>query len=294
MKFSILSLVVVSLISLPAFAQQVQIQTPFTTLQDSFFERVGVNFGFALPGTANFRGGQPRGVVGLLPNGQVNPTGQLVFSQNSAASAVPQFGGYDPGADAQFGFRKYKDGGYIDLNLFGGKGNSRTLVNQTPSVIVPNGFSGSISDTVSQPFVTSIIPVVGMGTGTPVRYVSPLDIALQRLAEQGRTLESLKLEIAEEERLEAQQRPKPVRTFTSEPSSATQGALSVAEIKRQRAEQKQEQSREVQALLQKVDYYESEGRFGTARVYLNQAIRKSSGNARQQLEARYQELKTKR
>ena len=65
--------------------QQVRQELRFTTLNDSFFERQGVNFGF------NLRGADPAGgsgVIGLDPTGQPTPNGDLQFRQGGAFSAI--------------------------------------------------------------------------------------------------------------------------------------------------------------------------------------------------------------
>ena len=194
-------------------AQQVQIGTPFNTVTDEYYERIGVGFGFTLPASPNFRRNGGRGIVGLLPNGQIDPRG-ITFSQGSVNSAVPPFGGFDPGAQGQFGFAVRKGGGGFNLNLFGGKGSSRTLTSQTPSIVVPNGVPGTIADQTLRPFVTGITPVVGSFSlgGEPSVPISPVDLALQRLAERGQSLESLRDQIIDEQRqtrVAARQDPAP-------------------------------------------------------------------------------------
>jgi len=279
-------------------AQQVRIDTPFNTVTDDYYERVGVGFGFTLPASPNFRRNGGRGIVGLLPNGQINPNG-INFTQGSVNSALPPFGGFDPAAQGQFGFAvRNGSGGGFNLNLFGGKGNSRTLTSQTPSIVVPNGVPGVFADQTLRPFVTGITPVVGSfslgdDSGPPI---SPVDLALQRLAERGQSLESLRDQIIDEQRQarSSSQRQESAPPPAATESTAAQGALSVAEIKRQRAAELENERQELQAILDKVDRAEQEGHYSTARSFLNQAIRKTSGSERRDLERRYAQLKGQR
>ena len=277
-------------------AQQVKIDTPFNTVTDDYYERVGVGFGFTLPASPNFRRNGGRGIVGLLPNGQIDPNG-INFRQGSVNSAIPPFGGFDPAAQGQLGFAVRKGGGGFTLNLFGGKGSSRTLTNQTPSIVVPNGVPGVFADQTLRPFVTGITPVVGTMSfaGGPTEPISPVDLALQRLAERGQNLESLRDQIIDEQRqARANQRQESAPPPAAAESTAAQGALSVAEIKRQRAAELEKEGQELQALLNKVDQAEQEGHYSTARSFLNQAIRKTSGSQRRELERRYAQLKSLR
>jgi hypothetical protein len=62
-------------------AQNINTQTPFTSVNDSYYENFGVNFGFSIPGG---RGNGSR-VVGYGPQGQLLPN--LVF-QNGSGGAI--------------------------------------------------------------------------------------------------------------------------------------------------------------------------------------------------------------
>ncbi len=138
--------------------QQVKIGTRFTTLNDSFYERIGVGFGF------NIRGADPaggRGVIGLDPLGQPTPNGDIQFRQGGVGSATPPFGGHDPASDGTVGFATSGSEGGLLFNFFGGQGSTRSLVTQEPVIVIPNGGNGTFSDTSQTPFVTGVIPVVG-------------------------------------------------------------------------------------------------------------------------------------
>jgi general secretion pathway protein D len=152
---------------------QVTIEVRFITLQDDFFERIGVDFDFSiddnltgLPGDDN-----GSGIVGLNPTNTgftppltpagVTPDQDLIFSQNSFASTVPPFAPADAlGSAANFGFAIISDI-EVFLLLQAAQGDTRSNVLQAPKVTLFNGQLATVSDQTQTPFVTSIIPVVG-------------------------------------------------------------------------------------------------------------------------------------
>jgi general secretion pathway protein D len=172
---------------------QVTIEVRFITLNDNFFERMGVDFDFNIkgnstsdPAAAGFTDVQPvtisgntigtrtRGtgsngtaVVGLQNIGN-NPaqTGvftqdlSIPFQQGSYALAVPQFGGFDAAAGASLGFAILSD---IEAFFFvnAAQGDKRSNVLQAPKVTLFNGQQAFVSDTSQTPFVISVVPVVG-------------------------------------------------------------------------------------------------------------------------------------
>lgn len=145
---------------------QVTIEVRFITLNDDFFERIGVDFDFQIQDRSGrdpdnpFKENAPSAVVGLGPDG--NPTADLdvQFTQGSFQSAIPQFGGFDANTAANFGFAILSDIEVFFL-LQAAQGDNRTNVLQAPKVTLFNGQIATITDTVQRPFVTSIIPVVG-------------------------------------------------------------------------------------------------------------------------------------
>jgi len=148
---------------------QITIEVRFITLQDDFFERIGVDFDFQVkdknPLGANGQQVLPEnGTFGLTaPTGrQFLPTNDLDFSfdQNSFGSAVPQFGGFDANTAANFGFAILSDIEVFML-LQAAKGDTRTNILQAPKVTLFNGQTALVNDTSQRPFVTGIIPVVG-------------------------------------------------------------------------------------------------------------------------------------
>lgn len=146
---------------------QVTIEVRFITINDNFFERIGIDFDFDIDDNSNSArtgnipdDGSPSVVVGLDPTGQITTDGDLSFTQGSFASTVPQFGGFDPATAANFGFAILSDIEVFFL-LQAAQGDSRTNVLQAPKVTLFNGQQAFVSDTTQRPFVTSIIPVVG-------------------------------------------------------------------------------------------------------------------------------------
>jgi general secretion pathway protein D len=170
---------------------QVTIEVRFITLNDNFFERIGVDFDFTLaknianPTNAGFTApvtnaatgvtsplftGNQNGTVvsGLQQGTATNPASagifttdnSIQFTQGTYALAVPQFGGFDAGAGASLGFAILSDiEAYFFINA--ASGDVRTNVLQAPKVTLFNGQQAFVSDTSQTPFVISVIPVVG-------------------------------------------------------------------------------------------------------------------------------------
>jgi general secretion pathway protein D len=154
---------------------QVTIEVRFITLQDDFFERIGVDFDFSIDDNLTQLPGDDdgSGIVGLAANNNgftppltntsppLTADRDLIFSQNSFATAVPQFGGSDVASSAaNFGFAIISDI-EVFLLLQAAQGDTRSNVLQAPKVTLFNGQNAVVSDTTQRPFVTSIIPVVG-------------------------------------------------------------------------------------------------------------------------------------
>ncbi len=175
---------------------QVTIEVRFITLNDNFFERIGVDFDFNIndktdrpfqvfgrpapqtpttytsPPPAGFFNNVPRDfqerdfnkqnttVVGLQAPDVFSADLDVPFRQNSFGLAVPQFGGFDPAAGASLGFAILSD---IEAFFFinAATGDRRTNVLQAPKVTLFNGQQATVSDTSQSPFVISVIPVVG-------------------------------------------------------------------------------------------------------------------------------------
>jgi general secretion pathway protein D len=160
---------------------QVTIEVRFIRLNDSFFERIGVDFDaninsrttnlqdLTTPGSFFLNGpnGQKRqtSVVGAQPN-VINPntfpnfTSDLAvpFTQQSFDLAQPAFG--NPVKVSQFGFAILSDIEAYFL-IEASQGDNRTNVLNAPKVTLYNGQQAFVADATSEPFVIGVIPVVG-------------------------------------------------------------------------------------------------------------------------------------
>ena len=139
------------------------IEVRFITLNDNFFERIGVDFDFDIDdGVQQLPpdDGGPSVTIGLDPTGQPTADFDLSFNQDTFTAAVPQFGGFDPATAANFGFAIL---GEIEafFVIQAAQGDTRTNVMQAPKVTLFNGQQAFVSDTSQTPFVTSVVPVVG-------------------------------------------------------------------------------------------------------------------------------------
>jgi len=185
---------------------QVAIEVRFIRLNDTFFERIGVDFDFNIqsnvrdplnmtavptagggstsPYTLGIPAnpGGPTQTIGLDNAGnpgvaRIGNVGQnqtlngqpvqnfysIPFRQNSfGAGQVPSLPGLpDPTTSAAtFGFAILSDIEAYFL-IQAAQGNTRSNVMQAPKVTLFNGQNAFINDSVSRPFVTSVIPVVG-------------------------------------------------------------------------------------------------------------------------------------
>ena len=171
---------------------QVTIEVRFITLNDNFFERIGVDFDFDIDddidrafmvfgrpiddiSTEDLTGadvGVERSrdardvdhgrsvTVGMSAPGVFSADLDIPFTQNGFALAVPQFGGFDATAGASLGFAILSD---IEAFFFinAAQGDRRSNVLQAPKVTLFNGQLAFVSDTSQSPFVISVIPVVG-------------------------------------------------------------------------------------------------------------------------------------
>ena len=153
---------------------QVTIEVRFITLNDNFFEQIGVNFNFNIPSTTSGVSAIgsthiPSQVIGADPTGTLptngsiqNPAPPIEYRSGSfTAATVPQFGGLAlDSTPTTFGFAILSDiEAFFLIQAF--DGDSRTNVLQAPKVTLFNGQQAFVSDTSQRPFVTSVIPVVG-------------------------------------------------------------------------------------------------------------------------------------
>ena len=147
---------------------QIVVEVRFVSLNDGFFERIGIDFDFNLNDNSGLAGVVPdevneSSVVGISSseaNPLFNTDLDLGFRQGSFMESTPLFGGFGPGSAASFGFAILSDIEVFFL-LNAAKGDSRTNVTQAPTVTMFNGQVATVNDGAVVPFVTSVVPVVG-------------------------------------------------------------------------------------------------------------------------------------
>ena len=270
-----------------AAAQQAVVSTPLNRVNDSFFERIGVGFNFSIP-----NGGNP----------------PIVFRQGGAAAAIPAFGGFDPNAGANLGVGIRGNGFNANFNISAAQGSSRSFSSVTPSVTVPNGGTGFISDGSQRPFVTGLIPVVG-GYNVPRPYfpsvqphtINPLRAKIQQYYEQ-----QAKRTVGDAERLAGAMLPRAelsptdkmsLKLGASRASSAGYGDLSVAEIKRNKAvldaAETDAKNQEILALIERARGAEAAGKLGAAKIYYRQAATRATGDLSRELVEKLRTLSEK-
>jgi len=269
-------------------AQQVQLTTPYQTMTDSFYE----NFGF-----------------GGINMGRSGPGGGWYFNTGPAGSTPPQFGGYDPAADARFGMRF---GGPLGLgfNMLAGQGSTRSNTVTAPTIVLPNGGSGSLFSGSIRPFVTGVIPIVGNAPLGPVvpmapaSSVSPLAQRVAQLQQQQAASQAgagaahnpapaappvlpardegpLVIKGGQVQGAAAADRP--AGAAASGDSTANHGDLSVAEIRRQQAAQEAAVLEEIQVRIEQAKGLEAAGKPAQAKIYYQQAATRADGELKKQL-----------
>lgn len=235
--------------------QQIAISTPFTTVSDSYYERTGISFGGRF-------GAPPVNGSGSYGFFSVGGFGGPAFGQGGFGTAIPPFGGYDPNSGARFGFdRFHPDGSGFGFRMELAKGNSRTLSSQAPSLVVQNGFGGSIFDGRVSPFVTGVIPVLGSGNPEVIdngvtRALSSGQLNLSNLGDSGPT--------------DGVDRGNSPGTVSG--STASRGDRSVSAIRRDQEIAKAEVAARIQVYLAKADEYAATGELGQARLQLKRAL----------------------
>ncbi len=263
MKPALIALVTVGLLMVSAniSAQMIVLETPLVTTSDSFFERQGVGFGFNLA-----TGGD---VVGLGPDGNPTANGEIEFRFGGLDAAIPPFGGYDPNTDATLGFARTGKGGGLFFNFAFSQGNDRSIVSQTPTIVLTNGATGSVTDTTQRPFVTSVIPV--LGDDVPP-WERPIGAELPRAPA----------------RRQRRETARPPYAAAKSRSSATMGDASVAEIRRQ--QQSTVDDDEVTRLIKRAERAAEAGRITSARVYYRNALRQADSDRAEEIERRLEAL----
>ena len=150
---------------------QIVVEVRFVSLSDDFFERIGIDFDFNLNDNSGLNPNaipdenSPSTVVGLQTGGsdatpEFPADLDLPFQQTNFLSTIPNFGGFDPGTAASFGFAILSDIEVFFL-IQASKGDTRSNITQAPTVTMFNGQVANVNDGATVPFVTSVTPVVG-------------------------------------------------------------------------------------------------------------------------------------
>jgi general secretion pathway protein D len=153
---------------------QVTIEVRFIRLNDSFFERIGIDFDANIgpaasadtinaDGTVNTNA--PSSIVGIAESAAPFPALpafttdlDVPFRQQGFALATAPFG--NPQKVATFGFAILSEIEAYFL-IEAAQGDSRTNLLNAPKVTLFNGQQAFVADAVSRPFVIGVIPVVG-------------------------------------------------------------------------------------------------------------------------------------
>lgn len=257
-----------------AAAQQATISTPFQSVSDSFYERIGVDFGFH---TNN------------------------MFFNNIRPPLAPPFGGGATNADGTLGFGFSGGGGSGFLSLAAGQGSTRSFVSQTPSLTLMDGQSGIFADQALTPFVIGIVPVVGgygYGNGgwgndvqpplAPPAWASKLQ-AGQRFTPSNSGTSAPRKNAANRRREGNAGDPWADKLAAAMQADAP--PADVAEVKRQQRATREAREQEVQDYLQRAADAVEAGKPGLARIYLQMAARRASGELKAQIAARLEALK---
>ncbi|MEE2706436.1 MAG: hypothetical protein VX988_05255 [Planctomycetota bacterium] len=293
---------VVILPAVPVSAQQVTTRTPFTTQRNSFFEQMGMNFGFGLRGgnlPADDRGRSS--AVGFGAGGLLNPGGNIRFNQAGFAGAQPQFGNFQPGSQSTGGFRLNGGNASFDFGFSMGQGSSQTRTSQTPFVTTMNGQPGMFADQVQRPFILGITPVVNHQWAPPGSRRS-FGFAPPRLNSQpgnNPVLQRYRRVQAGEVRARTAATQtaggggRPAgdrRRSAAETSSAEWPAVSVAEIHSRQAAADLARNEQAVDLFQRGLKAEREGKLGPAKVFFKMAAEDAVGQLKTQAQASYERL----
>jgi general secretion pathway protein D len=144
---------------------QVTIEVRFIQLEDTFFERIGVDFDFNINDNLNRlprENGEQSVAVGVssATGSTPNFNADLDIQLRNTFQVAPAAGRPDAGSGTSIGLAILSD---LELFFFleAAQGNSRSNVLQAPKVTMFDGQTASITDQAQRPFVVSYQPVVG-------------------------------------------------------------------------------------------------------------------------------------
>jgi hypothetical protein len=213
------------------------------------------------------------------------------FFNNGGGGAIPPFGGFNPAAGASLGFGFAGPGFSGGFNINAAQGSSRGMSSTAGSITVPNGGTGFIGDVIQQPFVTSVVPVVGGFADSAAPHfgmmtqpaMAPgstlLDERLSRLRETGGTSPpsaGATANNATAAQLPADD-PQVAKLASAQSSSAGRPAVGIAALRQQQSKEDAALAEEIQSLLDRGHEAQQAGKTGVARIYFEQASRKATG-----------------
>ena len=234
--------------------QQVGVGAPFNAGNDAFFERFGVQM-------------------------QLNGRG-FFFNLGGFPNAIPQFGGFQPGAGAAGGFGFGGNGLNGQVGFDFSQGSRRSNVSQTVSGTLMNGQGIVVSDTSQSPFVVNVGPPPllarpgGASGGLPWKQQIEGHVPRQ---EPSRSRDAARAESFQD--ASAPMRP------------AGDAALrSVAEIRRERETRQTANNDEARSNFERGQRAEDDGKPGVARIFYRLAAEQAAGELRDEILTRLRGL----
>lgn len=225
---------------------------PFGAGNDAFFERFGVNM-------------------------QLNGRG-FFFNLGGFNNAIPQFGGFQPGAGAAGGLGFGGNGVNGQVGFDFSQGSRRSNVSQSVSGTLMNGQGLVVSDTSQSPFVVNVGP-------------PPL---LARPGAEGGGLpwkQQLEGHVPKQESSGASPPQEPRAAAAASPRPASDNPIrSVAEIRRERQAQQVTNDDEARRNFARGRQAEEDGKPGVARIYYRLAVEKAAGELREEVLQRLRAL----
>lgn len=251
--------------SASALAQQTTIHQPFNTASQSFSENIGVQWGFRFPG-GSFQFGGPT---------------------PAAAQGGAQFGTHFGSGDT---------GGYF--RAYAGQSVNTNLSSESASVTVGNGQTGSIFEGRAVPFVLGVVPVVGDFSGgsndSPGVPYAPTRSAFQdrveRLRAEGIDLTAPRKQddqVTASDKEEVLLAPSGAVTPPGviAPPAGSVEAIAQAKAAADSAAESQA-AQEIATLISKAEQALAESKFGLAKVYLQMAFRRATGEQKTEIAKR--------
>lgn len=225
---------------------------PFGAGNDAFFERFGVNM-------------------------QLNGRG-FFFNLGGFNNAIPQFGGFQPGAGAAGGFGVGGNGVNGQVGFDFSQGSRRSNVSQSVSGTLMNGQGLVVSDTSQSPFVVNVGPPPllarpgGAGGGLPWKQQLEGHVPKQ------------------ESSATAPSREPRAAAAAPAPHASDDPIRSVADIRREREAEHATNNDEARRNFARGQQAEQDGKPGVARIFYRLAAEKAEGELREEVLQRLRAL----